>query len=236
MNAPYSIALVAASSVVLGIGCAAQTGNDYQGEPLASLNGTLATAEGSPVSEADISIFWGMGVGGTTVLSPEVAFPGTFTLELLSPPPQTALRSQIVTGTDADGNDTTEPTNTPWVCGMIIAHTKGRADAVFTEASSGNEIFGISEYAVCYLQANATAESLLAERLDNQMSAGYHLFQFVRDSEGEAAERSYNDALMACYSDGVSPEECDVTRPPPARSHLESVAMSTPITLTLVNN
>jgi hypothetical protein len=74
------------------MGCSAQAEPDYQGEPLATVFGTVVTTDAPPSGEIEAALLWNSNVPSDLSLriaSTRVrgSFPAAFTLEVLAPPP-----------------------------------------------------------------------------------------------------------------------------------------------------
>jgi hypothetical protein len=89
-----------ATSLLLGIpACGMQVSPDYQGEPLATLHGHIASELGTPLPDVDVALLWPDWSKGdakgtyrhTAVRVPaEADVSGKFKLTLFEPPPETA--------------------------------------------------------------------------------------------------------------------------------------------------
>lgn len=76
--------------------CDPQVGDDYPGEPLAELGGTISVAEGtSPPADSEATIVWhvwdeGDNASVTDSVAVDGDFPFTFSLSLFAPPPESS--------------------------------------------------------------------------------------------------------------------------------------------------
>jgi len=90
-----SVCLVAALISTIAA-CDPQVGDDYAGEPLAELGGTISVAEGTTApADATATLVWHVWVEGDSAsVTDEVpvdgAFPASFELSLFTPPPEHA--------------------------------------------------------------------------------------------------------------------------------------------------
>jgi hypothetical protein len=172
---------------VASLGCSAQVEPDYEGEPLATIQGTVVTGDAPPIDDMEAALVWSTStepgidvfvVGRTRVTG---AFPARFTLDVLEPPPA---------GTAPEPGSVTIG---------IIAAIPARTGNVVDPTS----LLGVADTAgVLYFPEDGKDPNDHVSRAANYYKvppvAGYHLWRSVVTEETEAANvRCANDGLCA---------------------------------------
>jgi len=166
------------------VGCSAQADPEYQGEPLATVVGTVVTTEAPPSGEIDAALLWlsydpldpSLKIANTVVRG---SFPAAFTLEVLAPPPPERVVS-------AEG-----------IRFGIIAAVRHQSARTVSFA----DVLGTAlNVVVVYFPNDATGENdVIAEeaaRLRVPPTRGYHLARVIVTEEAEAT-------AYRCESDGL---------------------------------
>lgn len=179
-------------------GCESQVDPTYQGETLATVQGSVVNDESS-VSAAEVALIWSLpqqspdGLFGTSA-AVSGQFPAGFTLPIFTPPPDGALITAEETGQDKVG------------LALILAVEPGTSEGAITDFEQVEaNMLGMSEdhvlvYVDHELEPNSVWESLLGGR----PSPGYHLMEVVRKTPEEKAAiqacyQQYGDAINACF-------------------------------------
>ena len=202
-------------------GCESQADPTYQGEPLATVQGSVVN-DGSSASAAEVALIWALpqqtpdGLFGTSA-AVSGQFPTSFTLPLFTPPPDGTLITAEETGQDKVG------------LALILAVEPGTSDGVITDFEQVEaNMLGMSEdHVLVYVDHELEPNSMWENLLGGRPSPGYHLMEVVRKTAEEkeaiqACYQQFNDAINACYD--ACPQDatydacinaCDVQNPPP---------------------
>ncbi|MDI1451595.1 hypothetical protein [Polyangium sp. 6x1] len=204
-------------------GCDSQVDPTYQGEPLATVQGSVVN-DGSAASAAEVALIWALpqqnpdGLFGTNA-AVSGQFPASFTLPIFAPPPDAALITAEETGEDKVG------------LALILAVEPGTSEGAITgfEQVEAN-MLGMSEgHVLVYVDHELAPGSIWESLLGGRPSPGYHLMEVVRKTPEEKAAiqtcyQTHSDALNGCYdqcsqmsSDDYDAciEACDVQHPEP---------------------
>jgi len=154
-------------AATLAAACDPQADPGYQGEPLATLRGTVVSAVPSPPDDLDAVLVWTVSSGSPDYAVGQGAaiagdFPATFRLDGFTRPPELALNDY----------GPVEPR-------LGVAYTAALPPGTdFSEEPTGS--IGLSEdYLLVYLDAAAPAGSGVAEFLGGPLAAGYHLMKVI---------------------------------------------------------
>jgi hypothetical protein len=173
--------------------CSAQHRNDYRGEPLAELHGTVSSTSTAPLPPLDVALVWDeISIGGpngvlTPLNVPEATripvsgqFPSAFTVDLMTTPPEEVL---ISCSTHDHPNDTGH---------FGFAHIRAVAQGSSGgEADTYGDAFG---FQIIYADQDIAACEWLSELTAVPVSKGYHL---VRRVEGPCA-RDLTGDVSSC--------------------------------------
>jgi hypothetical protein len=197
------LALAAALSA-----CSAQHANDYRGEPLTELHGTVSVTSSAQIPPLDVALVWEeIEIGGpngtfTPLNVPEATriavtgqFPSAFTLDLMTPPPDEVL---ISCSTQMHPNDTGH-----FGFASIGAVGQGSSGG---EADTYGEAF---EFRVIYVDQDIAACEWLSELISLPVSKGYHLVGRV---EGPCA-RDLTGDMSSCGSWADVPSTTSIDLP-----------------------
>jgi hypothetical protein len=157
--------------------CDSQVDGEHQGDPLATLDGTVQNQRDQAIASADIVIAWiydngeGDSVGSQRV-TVEGDFPASFSLAMYEPP--------------EDGVLQVTPDGSHFGIGYIVAAEEG-ATSVESEAS----LLGIeAEHMLIYVPETVQAGSEAALFLHSTPEAGFHIYGFRRLTDTELEARS----------------------------------------------
>jgi hypothetical protein len=156
---------VAWTVALLAGGCDAQAGSDYDGQPLATLRGTVNNTSGvPPVYEIDAALLWRArnpvapdAIMGATPVRIEKLFPAQFTITVFLPPPATALAA----------------TTLPYAVASVGAITRGAPPA---QIADGSAVLGQLADPLLYYFRAPVPRGLLQEQY-GALAKGYHLIQ-----------------------------------------------------------
>jgi hypothetical protein len=176
---PYAVAPALAALAA----CSPQQDTAYRGEPLAQLQGTVTTSGATQPSPLDLVLWWEEweqdlpGPGGTvatplnissaTPIAVNGQFPSAFTLDLMTPPPDSALITCTL--------DTTQPQ----VGHYGFAHLEAILQGTETDAGEPPEYGDAFEFRVVYVDQDVTACDNLSRFILPPLSKGYHLLQRI---------------------------------------------------------
>jgi hypothetical protein len=153
---------VLAAVALLG-GCDAQAGADYNGQPLASLKGTVQNQSGiPPAQQIDAALLW-LAASSTspdaimsvTPVTIEKLFPAQFTITIYLPPPAAALQQSTL----------------PYAVADVGALVHG---ASATDIASGTAVLGRVTNPELYYFASDVPAGLMAQQY-GALKKGYHL-------------------------------------------------------------
>lgn len=180
--------------------CDSQVDGNYNGPPLARLEGTVRNMRTLGCEGAEVAILWADRSGGSNLLAGdpvevESEFPGTFRFSLYAPPDDMMIRSY------PDGSR------------IGIAYiVSGAALHVETSLTSLDNIFGMDlDHLLAYLPADVVADSHVFTLLRGASRAGFHLYEVHHLTEGESLSRRACevDPLHADWTFQALYEECD---------------------------
>jgi hypothetical protein len=166
--------------------CDSQVDGSHQGEPLATLDGTVENQRSSAVTGADVVVAWIYDSGeGDSVASQRVTvdgdFPARFSLAMYEPPEDNVLQPT--------------PDGGRFGIGYVVAVEEGA-----TSLESEESILGMDpEHVLVYVPEDVQAGSEIALFLHSTPAAGFHIYGFRRLTDTEYEERE------ACKST-LSPE------------------------------
>jgi hypothetical protein len=152
-----------ASTLALLGGCDAQAGSDYNGQPLATLRGTVNNASGiPPVYQLDAALLWRGGgpaspdtIMGASAVQIEKMFPAQFTITIFVPPPLTAYAGGTL----------------PYAVASIGAITHG---APLAHIADGSAVLGQLADPLLYYFRSAVPSGLMQQQY-GPLAKGYHL-------------------------------------------------------------
>jgi hypothetical protein len=180
LSAAFVAALAAAAA------CDSQRSTAYRGEPLAVLQGTVETTGTAQPPPLDVALDWmgfaglsptGMGainVPAETRVPVSGQFP-TFTLDLMTPPPDEVL-APCHSPKIFNDNDAGAQAGERFAFAHIEAIAQG---ADVTDPFSVPEYGEAFEFRVVYVDQDTTACDLLSEYTPPVLSKGYHLLKRV---------------------------------------------------------
>jgi hypothetical protein len=170
------------ASLLALVACSSQADPSYPGQPLATLRGEAIAVDTTSFPPLDVALDWyvsaTMGAdGGLTMLDNggwtntpvSGQFPSAFTLQVFTPPPESALIPCL-------GSDPSHPAAGHYAVGLLTALASGE------QGSGPDDIFGFaSEYALIYADSNLSiCKGDLNEYANPaQLSRGYHLYRRV---------------------------------------------------------
>ncbi|MDC3961255.1 hypothetical protein [Polyangium jinanense] len=217
-----TFASFALASVIVA-GCDAQVDPDYQGEALATVQGSVVN-DGSTASAAEVALIWSLpqqnpdGLFGTSA-AVSGQFPASFTLPIFTPPPDAALITAEESGQDKVG------------LALILAVKPGTSEGSISDFEQVEaNMLGMSEdHVLVYVDHELEPNSIWESLLGGRPSPGYHLMEVVRKTPEEkqaiqACYQTYGDAINGCYdqcsqmsSDDYDAclADCDVQHPEP---------------------
>jgi hypothetical protein len=201
--------------------CTSQVDPTYQGEPLATVQGSVDGDGSSPASS--VVLIWDVNdhpldlVGTTAPITDQ--FPAGFTMPLYTPPPDDALIVATETGTDAVG-----------VAYIVVAKAGTSEGKILDGDQLVSDMLGMSEdHVVVYLDHALMTGSKWEPLLGGRPSAGYHLMDVVRKTPAEKqavqdCNDQYQTTLQACDDACVDTDPgydaclqaCDVQNPYPS--------------------
>jgi len=177
------LTLVFAVSVVPLVACDAQVDSSHQGNPLATLSGSLTTTSATPSADAEVSVVWGVQSGGLSLVGAdsvevEGSFPAAFELSIFEPPTEEMLG-------ELDG--------TRFGLAYIVAGWDGGAG--LEDPWLGAEL----AHVLVYLVDSPAADSELALLLRGSPTPGYHLYDAhqLTEEETEARNQCVSDLFNA---------------------------------------
>jgi hypothetical protein len=157
---PITVALTLA---LLAGGCDAHAGSDYDGQPLATLHGTVNNASGvPPVYQIDAALLWRArnpaapeAIMGATPVQIEKLFPAQFTITIFLPPPASAFAG----------------TSLPFAVAGVGAITRG---APPEQIADGSAVLGQLADPLLYYFRGPVPRGLLQQQY-GALAKGYHL-------------------------------------------------------------
>jgi hypothetical protein len=166
------------------VGCDAQAGSDYSGQPLVTLHGTVNNQSGQPPSyQIDAALLWlersatPDAIMSATPVQIEKVFPAQFTITIYLPPPTSVLQS----------------TTLPYAAANLGAISHGASPA---DIASGAALFGrLSDPLLYYFRTDVPAGSL--ERQYGALKQGYHLLTRTQTVDPNALPSAQIDACAA---------------------------------------
>lgn len=199
-SAPMSLLRTFALGALLVAGCDPQADDEYKGEALASLQGTIAVADEQP-SPGDVStaVLWhDFAESDSAIVTEPVpvegSFPAEFSLNLYEPPPDTVFIE--VEGPD-DG-----PTGKFIAVGYVAVLPNnatsgpGQFQDVW-ESALGTE----NDHLLVYAEEEVSQE-LLRDVFPGGMQPGYQLFKVTRPSYEELhCLDPWSDCIDVCIAD-----------------------------------
>lgn len=154
--------------------CGTQVDGDHQGNVLARLQGTMHSTEPDRSVQADVSVVWVIGSGGTSFVGAdhvevEGTLPSNFTLSVFMPPSDEMMW-------DWEG--------VRFGTAYVAANPPGE-DPQAWQRWLGAEM----DHVLVYLPAPPPADSNVAALLRGTPSAGFHLYRVHHITEAERQER-----------------------------------------------
>ena len=177
--------------------CDAQVGDDYVGEPLALLEGTISVADSAEVpGDAIAMVVWhvwqeGDGASRTAPVAIDGEFPASFELAIYEPPPAV---TQFDLG-EEEASLAGVHLATGYVTVMPSADVAGDLSDVL-DAALGIE----TEYLLVWADGGIPSGFL---RFTDAIQPGYQLFRVVESpgqAEGEACLQASADCFDACFA------------------------------------
>jgi hypothetical protein len=165
--------------VVAVAACGTQVDGDHQGEVLARLQGTMHSSAPSESVQADVSVVWVVGSGGTSFVGADHVevdgtLPSNFTLKVFTPPTDDMMF-------DWDG--------VKFGTAYIASNPPGE-DPQAWQGWLGAEM----DHVLVYLPVSPPVGSDVAALLRGTPSAGFHLYNVHQITEPERQQR------LACYN------------------------------------
>ena len=187
MSSSNPFRLVLALALTIPAACAPQVGDDYKGEPLASLRGVVLNQLDRSVGPLEAVLVWANGSGEPdTITGDRVAvegdFPASFRLDMYQPPEEAAL------------NDFTIGGEYPEESRIGVAYITALPEG-YELTGAETEPYGMSEghlliYVERDVQAGTSGEALVGGTLE----AGFHLLEVI-DVDDPACSEEANDCL-----------------------------------------
>ena len=194
MNVLRRFPAVIASSLLL-LACDAQVDPRYDGEPLATIKGSIVSSTGGTASHLHTAVVnFRFTVDDTyhADYAPVVgSFPAQFSIDLDVPPPSDTLNDFTQGGT--------QPSESRFSTGYIFVVR----DGVDLNTNPADAIVGIAEeYVLVYVESDVQPGSRSAQFLGGALTAGYHLMKYV---PMDAAELQ---AVEDCKATSSDPAKC----------------------------
>ena len=218
-------------ALLVGAGCDAHTGSDYQGEPLATLNGEVRLERDSPPPSDEIEVFY-QNYGDYVSAKEETGpgdlmqfaivesipvtgdYPASFTLDLFEPPPVEALTDFTVDGDPDEGR-----------VGLAIIASSYDCDEVFVR-DGGRCIFGgASRIALVWAEEEILPDTRTAAFVGTTLSPGYHLLEYRPNF---ATHDEHMECLWSQVPGGPAPDCSRWTL-------VGEVALDTPLSVRLID-
>jgi hypothetical protein len=185
-STPFRV-LVPLALVVLGA-CDPQVGENYKGEPLASMHGVVVNELDRSIGPLDASLVWlnSSSEPDTTIGDSEPVsgdFPAGFRLDVYRPPDEAALNDYTNGGEYPDESRI----GVAWITAL-------REGQTLTGAES--EPYGIAEgHLLLYLESDVRPGTASEELVGEPLEAGFHLMDVV-DQDDPACSRDGLDCLQ----------------------------------------
>jgi hypothetical protein len=174
-------------------GCDSQVDGDYQGEVLATLDGTMHAPQATS-AKVDVAIVWALGRAGIAFVGTDHAevegsLPSSFTISVFGTPTEEMMKAfddGMLGG------------------GYIVAYPRGN------DPKDWQSWLGVDfDHVLVYLPEDVTAGSGMAGRLRSTPTAGYHVFSSRKITNEEHSEQ------LACWNMlstqlGRTPTEAEV--------------------------
>lgn len=183
-------------------GCDAQTTDDFPGDPLARIGGTVVNTSAVPAGGLEILVIWINEAASPEVFvgdrgSVETEFPSSFQLELFRPPPRDAMLP-----VSFDELDSPDPQGPRFGLAWITAFPPG-IELAEDDGEEYDGPFGVSEqHVLCYVEADAT----LWIGGEPELSAGFHILQVIDVDDPECLDDDF-DCLVPTELDLDTPVE-----------------------------
>lgn len=182
-------------AIAVLLGCDAQAGSDYVGEPLLTLEGRLLVAPGVTVGEEVVAaVLWHdfATSDDATVTDPveiAVEFPSAFRIDIVEPPPRGALA-------DLEHPVTDRPTGKLFAMGYVAVLPSGSSGG--TMESIWDDALGVSmDHLVVYAEVAITEEELRGV-FPGGLEPGYQLFR-MRENPARAEADACAEEIVACH-------------------------------------
>lgn len=188
--------------------CDAQVGEEYPGEALATLHGTITVAEGTQIDgDAAATVVWHVWQDGddasvTDELPVSGDFPASFTLSIYEPPPE-AARFDVG---DEDASLAGIHLATGYVTVLPAGYPGAPMQQLFEDA------LGVDSSHLLVWADGSIPESFLHGEFPGGLEPGYQLFRADDpDVEARACYAPFNACLDACVAShcDASGEVCD---------------------------
>ena len=171
--APIVLALVSLSA------CSAQVDADHQGEPLATISGTVSSTRSAPTSGCEVTALWvnsstSPDTWGADSVAVEGNFPSNFKLSIYEPPADHLLNDFEHGG------------------GAVrfgVAYLVANAPGADFDKSDGGFLGADTEHLLVYVPEDVPAGSYASYRLRSTPKAGFHLYGVYRPTEEEVQAR-----------------------------------------------
>lgn len=178
-------------------GCDQQAGDDYRGEPLARLTGTITSSVDDPPATLRPLLGWSntANPGGDTGVVEEadvtLEFPSRFHFELYRPPSDEGL------------NDYTRGGSQPDEARIGVAHIAAWPAEIDPQAENVDEpeLYGIAEHhLLVYLDRDVQAGTFSAQLLGGELEAGFHVMDVIENGE-PGCQEDVHDCMRPAPAD-----------------------------------
>ncbi|MBA3396427.1 MAG: hypothetical protein H0T89_27600 [Deltaproteobacteria bacterium] len=219
------IALVSSLSLLSVAACDSQVDGEHQGTVLATLTGSVRTAQPVATASAEVAVVWVVESGGYSLIGADTvevegSFPAQFQLSIFTPPSDDML-------IDWEGMK--------FGVAYIVAGPAGNPDHTVTDSWLGAELGRV----LVYLPETPPLGSAVAGFLRGTPAPGFHLYDVHRLTEAERQDRfdCISDLFNADNSHMPTREEMYAACGGTGRDELSMAAsdLATPLDIELVD-
>ncbi|HTE55305.1 MAG TPA: hypothetical protein VK698_30840 [Kofleriaceae bacterium] len=182
-------------------GCDTQASDDYRGEPMVRLDGTLTSTIEDPPATLLPVLAWSNVVdpGGDYTIAEQaivtLEFPAQFHMEIFQPPGPRAL------------NDFTQGGQRPDEIHVGVAHIVAWPDDMLPgpqvradddDDDDGPDVFGVAEHQLLiYVEGDVAPGTFSAELLGGELEPGFHVMDVVTRGEGDCPADGFDCLHLA---------------------------------------
>ena len=160
--------------LVAAAGCGSQVDSDHKGEVLATLQGSMASAEVPSPTHVNVAIVWAIGSGGTKMagadyVDVEGSLPSNFTLDIFTPPEKDFMRE---------------------VDGLTFGAAYIAAVRTDQDPKAWQQWLGVeNDHVLVFLPDTPPKDSTLAALLHGEPTKGFHIYRRYRPTQAERDAR-----------------------------------------------